>query len=50
MPQYLVAIYLPDNFDPSTEGEAMKGDIHALNEELIAAGARNFACGISPRR
>src|SRR5690242_7705919 len=43
MPQYLVANYLPDNFDPSTVTEAMIEEIHALNRELIAAGARKFA-------
>src|SRR6185295_1904620 len=48
MPQYLVANYLPDDFDPSTVTEAMIEEIHALNRELIAAGARKFACGISP--
>jgi len=48
MPHYLVANYLPDNFDPSTVTEAMIEEIHALNRELIAAGARRFACGISP--
>ena len=48
MPQYLVCNYLPDNFDPSTVPEAMMEEIHALNREMIAAGARKFACGISP--
>ena len=48
MPQYLVANYLPDDFDPSTITEAMIEEIHALNRELIAAGVRKFACGISP--
>lgn len=48
MPQYLVANYLPDDFDPSTVTEAMMEEIHALNRELIAVGARKFACGISP--
>jgi hypothetical protein len=48
MPQYLVANYLADNFAPSTVTEAMMEGIHALNRELIAAGARKFACGISP--
>ena len=48
MPQYLVANYLPDNFDPSTVTEAMMEEIHALNREMIAAGVRKFACGISP--
>jgi hypothetical protein len=48
MPQYLVASYLPDNFDPSTVTEAMMEEIHALNREMIAAGVRKFACGMSP--
>ena len=48
MPQYLVANYLPDDFDPSTLTEAMIEEIHALNREMIAAGVRKFACGISP--
>jgi hypothetical protein len=48
MPQYLIANYLPDNFDPSTVTEAMMEEIHALNREMIAKGIRKFACGISP--
>jgi len=48
MPQYLVAVYFPDDFDPSTQTEEMIEEIHAINRELIAAGARKFACGISP--
>ena len=48
MPQYLVANYLPDDFDPSTVTQAMMEEIHALNRSMIAAGARKFACGISP--
>jgi hypothetical protein len=47
MPQYLVANYLPDDFDPSTVTEAMMEEIHALNREMIAAGVRKFACGIA---
>src|SRR3989441_13225270 len=47
MPQYLVANYLPDDFDPSAVTEAMIEEIHALNRDMIAAGARKFACGIS---
>jgi len=46
MPQYLAAIYLPENFDPSEEDEAKSRDIYALNEEMIAAGVRRFACGL----
>ena len=48
MPQYLVAVYHRDDYDPSVETEAMIENIHALNRELIAAGARKFACGLSP--
>ena len=47
MAQYLVAVQHPDNYDPSTEGEAMMRDIDVLNEEMIAAGARFFAGGLS---
>lgn len=47
MPQYLVAIHHPDNYDPSLEDEAMIRDIHALNREMIAAGVRIFAGGLS---
>ena len=47
MPRYLVAIHHPDGYDGSLEGEAMMRDIHALNEEMIAAGARVFAGGLS---
>jgi len=46
MPQYLVAGYLPDNFDPSQMDEATGREIHALNKEMIAAGVRKFACGL----
>ncbi|GLQ47837.1 hypothetical protein GCM10007862_28880 [Dyella lipolytica] len=46
MPQYLVAIHHPENYDPSLEGEAMMRDIDALNEEMAAAGARFFAGGL----
>ena len=50
MPQYLVAVYHSDGYDPSVETEAMIEKIHALNREMIAAGARKFACGITPAR
>lgn len=46
MPQYLVAIHHPDNYDPSAEDEAMVRDIDLLNEEMEAAGARFFAGGL----
>jgi hypothetical protein len=47
MPQYLVAIHHPDNYVPSLEDESMMVDIHALNREMIAAGVRKFAGGLS---
>jgi len=48
MPLYLVASYLPDDFDPSTQTEETVLAIHALNAEMEAAGALKFACGVSP--
>ena len=48
MPQYLIANYLPDDFDPSTVTEATVRAISDLNDELEAAGARLMACGLSP--
>jgi hypothetical protein len=48
MPQYLVAIHLPDDFDPSRVDEAMVRDIDALNEEMDAKGVRIFAGGLAP--
>ena len=46
MPQYLVAGYLPDDFDPSTVDESVGLAIHALNDEMDAAGVTMFACGL----
>lgn len=46
MPQYLVAGYLPDDFDPSQMDESVGAKIHELNKEMIAAGVRKFACGL----
>ena len=50
MAKYLVAIYHPDNYDPSVETEATISDIHALNREMVAAGVRVFVGGLSPAR
>ncbi len=47
MAQYLVAIHHPDDFDSSTVDEATIRDIDVLNEEMIAAGARIFAGGLT---
>ena len=46
MPQYQLAGYLPDDFDPSAQDEATVEKIHSLNREMIAAGVRKFACGL----
>jgi hypothetical protein len=46
MPQYLVAIHHPDDYEPSVEDEAMSRDIDVLNEEMIAAGVRLFVGGL----
>jgi hypothetical protein len=48
MPQYLVAIHLPDDYDPSAEDEATSNDIDALNDEMVAAGVRIFVGGLRP--
>lgn len=48
MTQYLVAIHLPDEFDPSSVDKAMEHDIDALNEEMEAKGVRLFAGGLRP--
>lgn len=48
MPQYLVSIQLPDDYDPSLEREETIRDIHALNAEMDAAGMRLFAGGLEP--
>ena len=47
MTQYLVAIHLPDDYDPSVETEAMIREISALNKEMEAAGVRKFVAGLS---
>jgi hypothetical protein len=47
MTQYLVAIYRPDDYDPSVETEAMSREIDALNDEMVAAGVRKFVGGLS---
>src|SRR5690606_539418 len=47
MPRYMVAAYLPDDYDPSTETSETIQAIHALNAEMEAAGVLKFACGVS---
>jgi hypothetical protein len=48
MPRYLDAAHHPDDYHPFVETEETIEKIHALNREPFAAGARKFACGISP--
>jgi len=46
MPQYLVAGYMPDDFDPSSVTEAMGRAIHAFNKEMEDAGVLKLAGGL----
>ncbi len=46
--EYLIAIYRPDDYDPSMESEAMEREIDVLNDEMMDAGARVFVAGLSP--
>lgn len=47
MPRFLIAIHHPDDYDPSiAESDAMRSDIDALNEEMVANGARLFVGGL----
>jgi hypothetical protein len=46
MPRYLVSGYIADDFDPSKVDEATGQAIHALNDEMDAAGVTKFACGL----
>lgn len=48
MPQFLVALYRPSDYDPATEDAAMSHDIDVLNAEMIAAGVRVFVGGLAP--
>jgi serine/threonine-protein kinase len=45
--EYLIAIYRPDDYDPSVETEAMDREIDVLNDEMVAAGVRIFVGGLS---
>jgi len=51
MPQYLVAIHHPDDYNPAVaEDPAMDRAIDALNDEMKAAGVRIFVGGLHPAR
>jgi serine/threonine protein kinase len=45
--EYLIAIYRPDDYDPSVETEEMEREIDVLNDQMVAAGARVFVAGLS---
>ena len=45
--EYLIAIYHPDDYDPSVENEAMEREIDMLNDEMVTAGIRVFVGGLS---
>jgi hypothetical protein len=49
MPQYLISTYIRDDFDPSQVTQETIDAIHTLNKEMVAAGVRKFACGLSPK-
>jgi len=46
MPQFLVAGYMRDDFDPSTMDESAGQKIHAFNKEMEDAGVLKLACGL----
>ena len=46
MTRYLVAIHLPDDYNPAAENPAMVRDIDMLNDEMVAAGVRVFVGGL----
>ncbi len=47
--RYLVTIHHPDNYNPAVaEDAAMDRAIDALNEEMVAAGVRDFVGGLHP--
>ncbi|WP_414661190.1 YciI family protein [Horticoccus sp. 23ND18S-11] len=48
MAHYLVTLYRPDDYDPSTESAAMARDIDVLNDEMVAAGVRVYVGGLHP--
>ena len=43
----MIALYRPDDYDPSVETEAMDREIDVLNDETVTAGVRMFVGGLS---
>lgn len=50
MPHFMVALYLPTDFDPAAQDPAQAAEIYALNREMEAAGVRRFAGGLGAAR
>jgi hypothetical protein len=50
MSQFLVAVQLPDNFNPAAESEATVKAIDALNQEMAKAGVVVFVGGLEAAR
>jgi hypothetical protein len=50
MPQFLVAVQHPETYVPPADAEAMMSEISALNNEMVAAGVRDFAGGLQSAR
>lgn len=48
MPQYVIAIHHPENFDRSTVDEATHHAIDVLNDEMAAKGVRVYMGGMVP--
>ena len=49
MKQYLLAVYQPDGEPPPPQAlEKIMRDVHALREEMKAAGAWVFTAGLHP--
>ncbi|BDS06193.1 hypothetical protein NT6N_12330 [Oceaniferula spumae] len=49
MNQYLIAIHRPNDYDPSAaEDDEMRGEIDALNDEMVEADVRVFVGGLKP--
>ena len=47
MTRYLVTIHRPKDYDPAAaEDEAMRREISALNDDMVAAGVRVFVGGL----
>ena len=48
MPNYLVMIHRPPGYDGNAESAAMRDEITALNQEMVARGVRVFVGGLQP--